>query len=392
MSVVDGGNSSGLVQRVQDILLKPKPTWAAIDAEPATVGGLYTGYAIPLAAIPAVCGAIGGALFGFGGFGFAIHPPLTSLIVSAVAQYALSLGMLFVMALIVDALAPSFGGTKSQIQALKLAVYSSTGSWVAGVFLLIPSIGGLIALLGALYSLFLLFKGLPVLMKTAEDKALPYTAVVIVVAIVAALIVGAITAPLRGMAAFGMAGRNNVEVNLPGNVSIDVGKIEDASKRLEADLAKARAGEGLEPTNPTVLQGYLPDSIAGYSRTDVTASSGGAGGFNGSNAEGVYAKGDATITVTIVDLGSAGAIASMANALNLSQSHQGDGRYEKVGKVDGRMTTESYDTGSKHGEYLVVVGERFTVGAEGSGASMDELKAAVGAVGPARLEALAKAG
>ena len=43
-----------LLDRVKSILLAPRPTWQVIDSESATVGSLYTGYVIPLAAIPAV--------------------------------------------------------------------------------------------------------------------------------------------------------------------------------------------------------------------------------------------------------------------------------------------------------------------------------------------------
>lgn len=114
--------------------------------------------------------------------------------------------------------------------------------------------------------------------------------------------------------------------------------------------------------------------------------------MSGSQAEGAYAKGPIAFRVTIVDMGSAGALAGMAGAFNVQSSSESDGKYEKIGKVDGRMTQESYDKASKHGEYSVLVGDRFMVAAKGDGVSMDELKAAAGAVGLARLEALAKAG
>ena len=114
--------------------------------------------------------------------------------------------------------------------------------------------------------------------------------------------------------------------------------------------------------------------------------------MSGSQAEGVYAKGDASIRLSVTDLGAAGALAGMAGAFNVQSSSESDGRYEKVGKVDGRLTTESYNRASKHGEYNVLVGDRFMVAAEGNGVSIEDLKAAVASVEPARLEALAKKG
>jgi len=111
---------------------------------------------------------------------------------------------------------------------------------------------------------------------------------------------------------------------------------------------------------------------------------------NGSQAEGVYTRGENRIRLTVTDLGAAGALAGLVNAFNVQSSSESDGKYEKIGKVDGRMTQESYDREAKRGQYSVLVGERFMVAAEGEGASMDELKAATAAIGPARLEALIK--
>ena len=139
-----------------------------------------------------------------------------------------------------------------------------------------------------------------------------------------------------------------------------------------------------------MLKTFLPAAVAGYDRTELTTSSGGAGGVNGSQAEGVYTKGEGRIRLTVTDLGAAGALAGLVNAFNVQSSSESDGKYEKIGKVDGRMTQESYDREAKRGQYSVLVGERFMVAAEGEGASMDDLKAATAAITPARLEALVK--
>ncbi len=149
MTIAEDFNRSSLVGRVKAILLKPAETWGVISAEPATVKGLYTGYAAILAAIPPLVGAIVGAVF----------------------SYVLTLAMVFVLALIIDALAPSFDGGKNQIQALKVAVYAYTAAWVAGIFSLVPALG-ILGFLGGLYSLYLLYLGLPRLMNAPQAKAL----------------------------------------------------------------------------------------------------------------------------------------------------------------------------------------------------------------------------
>ncbi|HRD28395.1 MAG TPA: Yip1 family protein [Caulobacter sp.] len=198
MSVVDGGgSSSGLAQRVQDILLRPAPTWEAIDAEPATVKGLYQGYVMVLAAIGPVCGFLGGLLF----HSF-IFAPFT--LVAALAGYVLGLAGVYVMALVIDGLAPSFGGTSNRIQAFKVAAYSGTAAWVAGVFQLVPMLSFL-GIVG-LYSLYLLYVGLPRLMKVSADKAMVYTLVVVVLMIVIYAVIAMVVSMITLMGAAGAIG------------------------------------------------------------------------------------------------------------------------------------------------------------------------------------------
>ena len=84
------------------------------------MASIYKDWLIIMAAIPAVCGFIGLSLVGIGGFGFGYRMPIVGGLVAAVFGYVLSLVMVFVMALIVDALAPSFDGTKSAVGSLKV--------------------------------------------------------------------------------------------------------------------------------------------------------------------------------------------------------------------------------------------------------------------------------
>lgn len=187
--------ASGIVERAKNILLKPRETWAVIDSEPATVQSIYVPYVLVLAAIGPIAQFIGGQVFGTTYAGVTYHPPLGGALVSAIILYGLALGTVFALALVIDALAPNFGGQQGQVQALKVAAYSATAGWVGGVFGLIPALS-LISVLFGLYGLYLLYLGLPVLMKAPEDKALGYTAVVVIVAIVLFLVVGAIIGAL----------------------------------------------------------------------------------------------------------------------------------------------------------------------------------------------------
>jgi hypothetical protein len=181
-----------LVERVKQILLSPQTEWEVIDAESTTPAQLYTGYIVPLAAIGPIAQLIGYSVFGVGvPFMGTYRVPLGYAITSAIVAYIMTLVRTYVLALIIDALAPSFNGKRSQIQALKLVAYSSTAIWVAAIFALIPGLWYL-TLLG-IYSLYLFYLGMPILMKSPKEKAIGYTVVVVLVAIVLFMISEAVS-------------------------------------------------------------------------------------------------------------------------------------------------------------------------------------------------------
>ena len=192
-----------LVDRAKNILLQPKAEWPVIEAEQTDPKTLYTGYICILALIPAAAGLISmvfiaSFLVGRIGLGFLVGAVIT--------QYVLSLVMVFVVAFIADALTANFDGHKNLNQALKLTAYAMTAAWVAGVFVIVPILGWLLSLLGSLYSLYLFYLGVPVMMKVPEAKAVAYTVVVLLVAIVIGVVIGMINAGILGMGAAGMMG------------------------------------------------------------------------------------------------------------------------------------------------------------------------------------------
>ena len=380
-----------MVARAKRILLEPKLEWDRIDVEPASIGGIFRGWVLPLAAIPAVAMLIGSLAFGYGAFGITYRPTIMSAVATAIIGYVLSVVGVFVLSLIIDWLAPNFGGTRNRVQATKVAAYSMTASWLAGIFNLIPALS-ILALLG-LYSLYLLYLGLPRLMKTPEDKGMSYTAVTIVAAIVLYFVIGLLTVPLAAMFGGGAsyapaAGEISGTVNVPGMGEVDLGKLEQASKQMEQAAKQMEKGAATAAVAPTALQALLPAAIGSYRRVELSSSGASAGGMGGSVAEARYENGAQKVELRVSDIAAVGALAAMGSAFNAQSSTQTETGYEKVGNVDGRMTTEKWDNGSKEGSYSVLVANRFMVEASGNASSIDELRAAVNAVGVDRLESL----
>jgi hypothetical protein len=398
MSVVEPGSAgAGLVARVKALLLRPSPTWDEIDLEPATVAGLFKGWVLPLAAIPAVAGAVGLLVFGFSdgfmGFGYSFRPSPAWVLGNALLQYGLGVALVFVVGVVVNGLAKTFGGVQDHTQAMKVAAYAPTASWVAGAAMILPQLW-IVALLGGLYSLYLLYLGLPKLMKTPAERKLPYFAAVVAVAILASIVIGIASNSIMGVGRMaGMAGPGAMsgKLTVPGQGEVDLGRLEEQAKRAEEAAKRIQSGEGGAATDPDTLKALLPANLAGFSRTEVEASSGGAAGIDGAQAEATYEKAGANLRLQVTDLAEAGALAGMASAFKVKSSKETSTGYERVDTIDGRLTQESYDRSARSGEYSVLVAERFMVEARGDGVTMEELKAAVNAVGVGRLESLAKA-
>jgi len=188
-----------LFERAKNILITPKTEWEVIKNEQTSVSDLFTKYVLILALIPAVAGFIGQSLVGIslGPFG-SYKMPIGRGLLYLVLYYAMTVGAVYLLAFIVDALAPSFGAKKDMLSSLKVVVYSYTAAWVAGIFQIVPLLGFL-GIIGGLYGLFLLYLGLKIVKETPQDKLVGYFIVVIIVSIVVYFVIGMIV----GAIAFG---------------------------------------------------------------------------------------------------------------------------------------------------------------------------------------------
>jgi hypothetical protein len=187
-----------IVARVQGILLKPKDEWVKIKDEPTTIQQLFTSYAVILAAIPIVAQFLGWALVGFR-IPYLGGSWMGRAILYLIFSYVFNLVIIYVFGLIINALAPNFSSTQNLPNAMKLAVYSMTPAWVAGIFYIIPSLG-VLAVLGALYGIYLLYVGFSTpLMGTPKEKVVGYMVISVVVMIVLWVIVGVILGAIFAM-------------------------------------------------------------------------------------------------------------------------------------------------------------------------------------------------
>jgi hypothetical protein len=414
-----GGNVdiNKLIARVKAILLTPKTEWPVIAGEQATVADLYKNYIVILAALPAIAYFIKFSILGVGGFGFGFREGMGAGIMHMVVSYLISLGVVYVAALIADALAPTFGAQKNQVQALKAISYSWTASWVAGIGILLGVwIGGLIGLAGLIYAIYLLNMGLQQTMKCPPEKAAGYTAVTAILSVLAVLIVGAvILRPLGfgGASSFDSAHFGSADSGITIDKDSSLGKLDAWSKKMEAagkQMESAQksgdaeatgkalgavmgaamgGGDQVEALAPDMLKPFVPETLAGLKRTDFSAERNGAMGMQISEAHASYSDGaNRSLRLEVTDMGTAKGLMAMAGWAAIDSDKETEHGYDKTYKQDGRLVHEEWNSEDKHGEYGIVLGDRFSVKVSGNADSINDIKAAVASINLAGLEAL----
>ena len=409
-------NLNRIIARAKSILLTPRTEWPVIAAEADTVGGIFTGYVLILAAIPAIVRALASTVIGvsvpfLGSYRLGMGAALTS----AVFAYVFSIIGIFIVALIVEALAPTFGGEKNRVQAVKTIAYAHTASWILSIVGIVPGLGLISALAGAVYSIYLFNMGLPFTMKCPPDKAVGYTAVTIIVSIVIAVLInlsvgavlraGGLTPGLSDLMDHGH--RGSFTAGTTGSALSDwAKKMGDASKQAtdaqksgdsnaQADavrqLVGAAVGGGkVESLAPEKLKAFLPDAIGDLKRSQLSVERTSAMGVQISKGTATYSDGaQRTLHLEVTDTGSLKGLVGFATGwAGVEQEKQTDSGYEKTYSSDGRLLHEKWDNASQRGEYGVVVANRFSVSVNGGGASIDDLKSAVGSIDLAGLEQL----
>ena len=413
-----------MVDRIKNILLTPKAEWPVIAAETTPNIDVLKSYVLPLAAIPAVAGFIGGSLIGHSMpfIGGTYRVPMAAGIGLAIFSFVMAIVGVYILAFIVNALAGTFSAEKSDTQAFKLVVYSSTAGWLGGIFHMIPGLG-ILGILASLYGIFLLYLGLPRLMKCPEDKAIGYTAVIVVVAIVVFIVVGALGAVIGGLGGAasgvfgGLGGRTQSSSNVTFDKDSNMGKLEafgkkmeEAGKKMEAaqksgnpeDATKAAmnvlgtalgGGNAVEPLAIEQLKPFVPETFAGLAKKSSKAEKAGAMGIMISKAEARYAdeSGNKSAELEVSDTGGAAGWMAFAGWAMVQGEKEDEYGTEKTSTVAGRLVHEKARKDGRN-EYDLVIGQRFIVAAKGNGIDLNTLKNAVASLDLAKLEAMKEVG
>lgn len=404
-----------IVDRVKNICLSPNTEWPVIEKEATPTGALITGYVVPLAGVAAVAGFIGGSLIGqslpFAGF---YRVPIATGLGLLVFQVIAAVVGVFVCSIIIDALAPTFGGQKGNGQSMKVAAYAFTPAWVAGVLNIIPMLG-ILAVLGGLYGLYLLYLGLPPLMKAPQDKAVGYTAVVVLCMIVVMFILTAIGATIVGTGAImtGAVGGGGGEVQFdPDSPMGRLQQLGQAAEQSAAQIEQAqRSGDPTQQMNAAMealgtmmgggrrvdpvaidrLTALVPDTFAGLPKTSSNAERTGIASMMVSRAEATYGSGANDVDLEIVDSGGVSGVMGLASWVGVQGERENDRESERTVRVGNRIVHEKVSKTGGTNEYGLLVADRFVVSATGR-VDIATLRSAINGLNLAAIEAMRNEG
>lgn len=360
------------LRRVANLLIAPAAEWTIIDREEVAPTRLALTYVAPLALIPTAAIIVALALLGVQAGGQLHRAPLLGVSISAFLFFVLTIGAVFLFALVVDWLAPRFGGARNYRQAFKVSAYSITAAMVAGILAMAPALQ-IFALLGATYSLYLLFLGAPRLMHPPEKSAVNFSIVTTLAAILLALAVGLI-------AMLAAAPSGNLFPGMPRLSVFDA--VAPAASNAPASTSTSSPGI-LSPGAPgkvlgADLRGAAPETLVGVNRVSVGFERQGLPGQRTIRLEAEYRAGPKHLSLQIVYSPSiAQAIGFGGPATSEYERETADGYSRRV-RIDGAIITSEWDVASKTGSYARLAEDRLYVRVSGGGGvSAEEMKTAV---------------
>jgi len=180
--------SEFILSRAYGLFKDPKGEWAQIRDEKTTIPHILIGYVAPLAAIQPICDVIGKLIFGqLSSDTMTGIAALPEAVVHGVVFWIVGVAIAGLLGAIVNAVAGHFDADSDDLAAQKIAAYSMTPFFLSGVLLLWPPLGWL-WVVGLAAAVFLMYRGLPILMKAPEDRALAYAATVTIAAMVSGIV------------------------------------------------------------------------------------------------------------------------------------------------------------------------------------------------------------
>lgn len=180
-----------ILQHTLGILLRPNTEWEAIRNEKNSFIQVFVSHIPFLALIPAICAYIGVTQVGWAvGEGSIVKlTPASAASLCALTYVALLTGV-YLLGEFINWMSKTYGvlgdDAKRHYESTALAVYVSTPTFIAGFAMLYPHLWFVAGVIGvaAVYSVYLIYQGIPILMNISKEQAFMYATSVVTVGLV----------------------------------------------------------------------------------------------------------------------------------------------------------------------------------------------------------------
>jgi hypothetical protein len=182
--------SEFILSRAYGLMRNPTQEWKQIDAEETSIFQVLLGYTLPLAALFALATFLGSFLLGERMGDTVVRPEVGPALVSAVVWTVMLTAGIGVLGLLASMIAENFEAERQDVRGVKLVAYAFTPTLVAGLVNIVPAWGVAAVAVGLGATAYVLFRGIPIIMRAPESEAQNYTATVMVLGLVLILLLG----------------------------------------------------------------------------------------------------------------------------------------------------------------------------------------------------------
>ena len=297
-------DAGGLLQRILNITFKPRLEWPVIAAEPPSTARVVVGCVVPLAGLHALVSFVHMAVIGVSvPFAGTVRMPVAGSLGAAVTGLVFALIGMLALALIVNVWATFFAGQRNLAQALKVAAYAAVPGWLGSFLVLLP-FGTLLGVIASLYALYVLYLGLPIVMRAPTSRAFGYTVAVVLSGMLVGLALGGLSVAVGGLTRWSMPQRGLPDqvdqgAAVTGNI---IGNLLGTDDKGKAALGQAlgnlaRAGQEMQnadaTSTPPTAPAQSPADAAARAQQDATQTGNAIGSMLGTDSQGRAALGQA---------------------------------------------------------------------------------------------------
>lgn len=168
---------------LKNLLFNPQKAWLEIEKEPSSLQNILKYQLLVFALFPVAGAFLLDVVIGVEMFEKVYRKPIIAALISSLLYYIAIIMFVFLLALGLKLIAGFFESKVLFISAFKLINYSIYPLLIVAILKVIPGTSFLIYII-AIYSVYLFYKGLPILIKNQYEKSIILTTLMMILLII----------------------------------------------------------------------------------------------------------------------------------------------------------------------------------------------------------------